>query len=268
MLRQVSTPTSLPAAKRNAIVVASGIQCTALGCSRKATRWSNLCGLCEKQYLEDLKPVFGKPTAQQLEAAQVLLRSHFDTLIKSGVFDDWASQIGRTMVRPVGRIVSPLGMRRYATPKARLTPLLALRARDRGVLTRKGIINLLAYALVIDTFITPIIPQPVRRDYMIAMIGHRFMGRAVYSKTEMKVRMKRVKTGLVRYGPNGPVEVTQLMDEEVPTKEYYRIRRADMRYIGRLLWKTLEKRCLAGGRQGANWQELQRELQVKAQART
>jgi hypothetical protein len=265
-LRQVSTPSSLPAAKRNAIVVASGISCQAVGCNRKATRWSNLCGLCEKQYLEDLKPVFGKPTADQVLAAQRVLRAHYDRLIKSGVFDDWASQIGRTLSRPVSKLVSPMAMRRHATPKARLTPLLALRTRDRGVLTRKGVLNLLGYALAIDTFITPTIPQPVRRDYMIALLGHRFIGRAVYSKTEVKVRMKRVKTGLVRHGPDGPEEVTKLIDEEVPTKEYYRIRRADMRYIGRLLWKTLERTCLGGGRQGAEWQELQRELQIRAQA--
>jgi hypothetical protein len=43
----------------------------------------------------------------------------------------------------------------------------------------------------------------------------------------------------------------------VPSKEYYRIRRADMRYIGRLLWKTLETMCLAGGRTGAEWLGLQ-----------
>lgn len=259
-MRQVTTKTTLLAAERNAIVVASGIQCQAIECTRKATRLSNLCGLCEKQFLEDLKPVFGKPSADDVTAAQAILKSHYDKLIKSGVFDDWSSQIGRLLSRPISKLVTPLGMRRYASPKARLTPLLALRTRDRGVLTRKGVINLLAYALVIDALITPTIPQPVRRDYMIAMLGHRFMGRAVYSRTDMKIRMKRVKTGVVRYGPNGPEEITQLVDEEVPSKEYYRIRRADMRYIGRLLWKTLEKMCLSGGRAGVEWNELQSRL--------
>lgn len=259
-MRQVSTPSTWANAKRNAAVVAANIPCCAVECQRQATRWSNLCGLCEKQYLENLKPVFGKPSAEQLSVAQKHLRSHFDRHIKSGVFDDWASQIGRHLSRPIGKLVSPLGMRRYPTPKARLTPLLALRTRDRGVLTRTGVINLLAYALVIDATITPTIPQPLRRDYMIALLGHRFMGRAVYSSTEMKVRMVRVKTGMVRYGPNGPEEVTQLTDEEVPTKEYYRIRRADMRFIGRLLWKNLEKICLAGGRSGQEWANLQSRL--------
>jgi hypothetical protein len=256
-MRQVTTPTTMPTAERNALVVAANIPCQAIGCERKATRWSNLCGLCEKQFLEDMKPVFGKPSADHLTAAQAVLRSHYASQIKSGVFDDWASQIGRTFARPVAKVVSPLGMRRYRSPRERFGPLLALRTRDRGVLTRKGVINLLAFALAVDAMITPTIPQPVRRDYMVAMLGHRFMGRAVYSKTVVRIRMKRVSTGTVRYGPNGPQEVTKLVEEEVPTKEYFRIRRADMRYIGRQLWKALEKTVLTGGRQGADWRGLQ-----------
>ncbi len=261
-MRQVTTPTTLPSSKRNALVVAASIPCQANGCERKATRWSNLCGLCEMQFLEDMKPVFGKPSKDQLAVAQTVLRDHYDRQIKDGVFDDWASQIGRAFARPLSMLVSPLGMRRYRTPKQRFGPLLALRTRDRGVLTRKGVINLLAFALAIDALITPTIPQPVRRDYLIAMLGQRFMGREVYSKTEVKIRMKRVKTGIIRYGPNGPQEVTKLVDEEVPTKEYFRIRRADMRYIGRQLWKAMEKMLLAGGRNGSEWLELQVRFKV------
>jgi hypothetical protein len=261
-MRQVTTPTTLPNAERNALVVKANIPCQANGCERKATRWSNLCGLCEKQFLEDMKPVFGKPSKDQLAVAQAVLRDHYDKQIKDGVFDDWASQIGRTFARPLSMLVSPLGMRRYRTPKERLAPLLALRTRDRGGLTRKGLINLLAFALAIDALITPTIPQPVRKDYMIAMLGQRFIGREVYSKTEVKVRMKRVKTGIIRYGPNGPQEVTKLVDEEVPTKEYYRIRRADMRYIGRQLWKVMEKMLLAGGRNGSEWREWKKTMMV------
>jgi hypothetical protein len=44
-----------------------------------------------------------------------------------------------------------------------------------------------------------------------------------------------------------------MVEEEVPTKEYFRIRRADMRYIGRQLWKRLEKTLLSGGREGTDW---------------
>jgi hypothetical protein len=256
-MRQVTTPTTLPNAERNALVVAANIPCQANGCERKATRWSNLCGLCERQFLEDMKPVFGKPTKDQLAVAQTVLRDCYGKQIKDGVFDDWASQIGRTFARPLSMLVSPLGMRRYRTPKQRFGPLLALRTRDRGVLTRKGVINLFAFALAIDALVTPTIPQPVRNDYMIAMLGQRFMGREVYSKTEVKVRMKRVRTGIIRYGANGPQEVTKLVDEEVPTKEYFRIRRSDMRYIGRQLWKVMEKLLLAGGRNGSEWLELQ-----------
>ena len=202
-MRQVTTPTTLPNAERNALVVAANISCQANGCERKATRWSNLCGLCEMQWLEDMKPVFGKPSKDQLAIAQTVLRDHYGKQINDGVFDDWASQIGRTFARPLSKLVSPLGMRRYRTPKQRFGPLLALRTRDRGVLTRKGVINLLAFALAIDALITPTIPQPVRNDYMIAMLGQRLMKREVYSKTEVKVRMQRVKTGVIRYGPNG-----------------------------------------------------------------
>lgn len=61
-MRQITTITTLPNAERNALVVAANIPCQANGCERKATRWSNLCGLCEMQWLEDHKPVFGKPS--------------------------------------------------------------------------------------------------------------------------------------------------------------------------------------------------------------
>jgi hypothetical protein len=44
-----------------------------------------------------------------------------------------------------------------------------------------------------------------------------------------------------------------MIEEEVPTKEYFRIRQADMRYIGRQLWKRLEKPLLSGGREGTDW---------------
>ncbi|MGM3083806.1 hypothetical protein ACS2UT_27025, partial [Bacillus cereus group sp. BC311] len=79
----------------------------------------------------------------------------------------------------------------------------------------------------------------------------------VYSRTVMRYQSRREKTGVVRYGPNGPEELTRRVEEEVPTKEYFRIRRADMRYIGRQVWKVMEKTLLAGGRQGLDWRNLQ-----------
>lgn len=263
-MNQVSTPASWTSATRNAAVVAANIRCHAVGCERQATRWSNLCGLCEKQWLEDHKPVFGKPTPDQLKLAQAVIREHYGQQIANGVFDDWSSQIGRTFSRPLSRLVSPLGMRRYRTPKERFTPLLALRTRDRGVLTRKGVINLLSYSLVIDALITPIIPQPVRRDYMLALLGQRFMGREVYSKTTLRYRSRREKTGVIRYGPDGPQELTRRIEEEVPEKEYYRIRRADMRFVGRRLWAAMEKTLLADGRDGREWAILKDRLQMDA----
>jgi hypothetical protein len=77
------------------------------------------------------------------------------------------------------------------------------------------VINLLAYALVIDTLITPKIPEVVRMDYMIALLGQRFMGREVYSRTSLRYRSRREKTGVIRYGPDGPQELTRLVEEEV-----------------------------------------------------
>jgi hypothetical protein len=255
-MRQVTTDTRLPTAERNALVVAANIRCQSNGCERQATRWSNLCGLCERQWLEDHRPVFGKPTKEQLAIAQQVVRDHFQNEITNGVFDDWSSQIGRKLSRPLSALVPPLALKRYRYPRQRFTPLLALRTRDRGVLTRRGVINLLAFALATDALITPAIPQPVRNDYMIALLGQRFMRREVYSRTVNRYRSRREKTGVVRYGPNGPEELTRLVEEEVPTKEYCRIRRADLRYIGRQLWKTMEKTLLAGGRDGAEWSSL------------
>jgi hypothetical protein len=95
---------------------------------------------------------------------------------------------------------------------------------------------------------------------MIAFLGQKFLGRGVYSRTVVRYRSRREKTGVIRYGPDGPQELTRLIEEEVPTKEYFRIRRADFRFIGRQLWKTMEKMLLVGGREGSIWQELQDEL--------
>src|SRR6476661_1268355 len=134
MLQQISTDTRLPVAERNAIVVAANIRCAADGCERRATRWSNLCGLCERQFLEDMKPVFGKPSKEQLAIAQAVVRDHFADRITTGVFDDWASQIGRSFARPLSMLPAPLAMKRYRYPKQRFNALLALRTRDRGVL--------------------------------------------------------------------------------------------------------------------------------------
>ncbi|MET4217331.1 hypothetical protein ACVWWG_004051 [Bradyrhizobium sp. LB7.2] len=265
-MRQITTDTRLPAAERNAIVVAAGLPCQALGCQNKATRWSNLCGLCERQFLEDMKPVFGKPSKEQLASAEAVVRDHYADKIASGVFDDWASQIGRTLSRPLAMLPAPLALKRRPYPKQRYDALLALRTRDRGVLTRRGVINLLAFALAVDALITPTIPQPVRNDYMIALLGQRFMRREVYSRTVNRYRSRREKTGVIRYGPNGPEELTRIVEEEVPTKEYCRIRRADLRYVGRRLWKAMEKMLLSGGRKGATWSGKKEKVAIAAHA--
>jgi hypothetical protein len=242
------------------MVVSANICCTASGCERQATRWSNLCGLCERQWLEDHRPVFGRPTREQFAAAQAVVRDHFAKQINEGTFDHWSSQIGRAFARPVSMLVAPLAMRRYKTPRERFTPLLALRTRDRGTLTRKGVVNLLSFALAIDALITPTIPAPVRTEYMIVMLGQRFVGREVYSRTVTRYQSRREKTGVVRYGPNGPQELTRMVEEEVPVKEYFRIRRSDMRYVGRQLWKGMEKTLLSGGREGMDWALLKGKL--------
>lgn len=256
----VTTPSTLPASERNAAVVRGNIRCQSIDCKERATRWTNLCGKCERQYLEDMRPVFGKPTNDQLAVAQAVIREHYAQQLVSGVFADWSSQIGRTFSRPVSSLPAPLRMKSHRKPRQRFNALLALRTRDRGALTKRGVINLLAFCLVIDALITRTIPQPVRREYMLALLGQRFMRREVYSRTVMRYRTRREKTGVIRYGPNGPVELTRMIEEEVPTKEYCRIRRADLRYLGRQLWKTMEATLLSGGRQGVEWRTLQDQL--------
>jgi hypothetical protein len=94
-----------------------------------------------------MKPVFGHPSKEELAVSQSILRSHYAREIASGVFDGWSSQIGRAFKRPLSLLRPPLAMKRLATPRERFVPLLAMRTRDRGVLTRKGVINNLAYAL-------------------------------------------------------------------------------------------------------------------------
>lgn len=118
-MQQISTPASWPNAKRNAAVVAANIRCQAVGCQRQATRWSNLCGICEKQWLEDHKAIFGKPDKDQLKVAQLVIKDYYDKQIRDGVFDDWVSQISKTFSRPLSKLVTPLAMRRYRTPKER-----------------------------------------------------------------------------------------------------------------------------------------------------
>jgi hypothetical protein len=263
--RQVTTDTRRPVAERNAAVVKANISCAALGCERGATRWSNLCGLCERQFLENMKPVFGKPTKDQLATAQAVIRGHFADQISNGVFDAWASQLGRTFSRPLSLLPAPLRMKGYRTPKQRFNGLLALRIRDRGMLTRTSVINLLAFALAVDALITPTIPQPVRTEYMIALLGQRFMRREVYSQTINRWRTRKEKTGVIRYGLDGPVELTRTVEEEVPVKEFCRIRRSDLRYIGRRLWKALATTVVGGDRNSAAWLSLKNAM-VMAEA--
>lgn len=246
-------------------MVAARIPCAAIDCHRLATRWSNLCGLCERQFLENLKPVFGKPGKDQLATAQAMIRAQFAQQIANGVFDDWASQLGRTFSRPVSKLPPPLRLQGYRRPKERFDGLLALRTRDRGMLTRTSVINLLAFALAIDAFITPKIPAPVRAEYMIAMLGQRFMRREVYSRTVNRWRTRKEKTGVVRYGPDGPVELTRTVEEEVPVREFCRIRRSDMRFIGRRIWKALATTVVGGDRTSAAWLALKNAM-VMAEA--
>ena len=118
-MRQITTDTRLPTADRNALVASGNLQCQANDCERQATRWSNLCGLCERQFLEDMKPVFGKPSREQLAAAQVIVRDYFAKEIRTSVFDDWASQIGRTFSRPLSVLPAPLAMKQHRYPRQR-----------------------------------------------------------------------------------------------------------------------------------------------------
>jgi hypothetical protein len=64
-----------------------------------------------------MKLVFGKPTQDQFASAQAVVRQ-FAKQIDGGVFDDWASQIGRTFSRPVAKLVAPLAMKRTVRASA------------------------------------------------------------------------------------------------------------------------------------------------------
>ena len=118
-MRQITTPSGLPNARRNAIVAAAGIQCHAKDCNRNANRWSNLCGQCEVSYLQYLKPVFGKPTPDQCKKAQAVIKAHYDRELGNGVFDDWVSQLSRQFSRPIEKLQPPLALKGYRTPKER-----------------------------------------------------------------------------------------------------------------------------------------------------
>lgn len=256
-MRQIQTSSTLPPGVRNGIVRGNRIRCQALDCERPATRWSNLCGLCERQWLEDMRPVFGAPDASQLRCAGGLLRRHFAADIRVGTFDAWASSIGRNLDRSASCIQSPLRLRYLRRPRDRMDTLLAWRTRDRGLPGRTAILNLTAFALVTDACFTRAIPSPVRRDYMIALLGRRFLGRTVYSRTALRLRTRIEKTGWTICGPDGPIEQTRRIEEEVPVTEHYPLRRADYRLIGRRVWGQLEANLLAGGRNGGEWRGLQ-----------
>jgi hypothetical protein len=207
--------------------------------------------------------------------AKALIRKHYHKHLETGTFDSWVSYVARTMQRPEHKAIAPLRIRDIHNPTDRLDHILAWRAKGRtskGVvaqgktLQRTAVINLLAFSLCLDTFITPIIPQPLRRDYLFHMLGMRFLGRKVIPQVRLRYSTKIVKTGYISYTVNGPVEQTQRIEVEEPEVTAYRIKRADHRLIGRTLWNVMSKTLLAGGRYGKEWQGLSDELRAKVAA--
>jgi hypothetical protein len=217
-------------------------------------------------------PIFGLPTPEQMSVAKAVVKDHFQHDLKTGVFDSWTSYVARRMKRPEGKAIAPLKIKDMRNPKDRLDHILAWRAKGRtskGVvvqgktLKRPSIVNLFAFALCIDTFITPKIVQPLRNEYLFHMTGMRFMGRKSIAMTKLRLAMKVVKTGSISYTPRGPVEQSQRIEIEEPEVTAYRIKRADFRLIGRTLWSMMAKTFLAGGRNGFQWQELQDDLRLR-----
>lgn len=88
LVRQVTTPTTLPLPNGTRFS-SSQHPLPSPRMPKKATHWSNLCGLCECQFLEDLKPVFGKPGTEDPAAAQKRVRQHHTKQIADGVLGDW-----------------------------------------------------------------------------------------------------------------------------------------------------------------------------------
>ena len=103
-MRQVSTRASWRIAKRIAAVVEANIRCHAVGCERQAAQWSNLCGLCEKQWLEDHKPVFCRPTPDQHKSAQAVISVLACALVKDALITPILPQpVRRADRRFIGR---------------------------------------------------------------------------------------------------------------------------------------------------------------------
>jgi hypothetical protein len=201
--------------------------------------------------------------------AKALLRANFKPDIETGLFNSWVKHIAVRMFRPESLAVAPLKIRDKRNPTDRLDNLLAWRAKGRcsgGVIVqtptlgRTAVINLLALALCVDAFITPTIAQPLRRDYVFPLIGQRFMGRRTIAQTKMRLRSKLIRTGYVSYGPEGRTEELKRIETEEAETTAYRIRRADYRLIGRMLWDLMSRTLLVGGRYGQEWAELRDEL--------
>lgn len=129
--RQVTTDWRLPNATRNQIVKEADIQCHAIGCETKANRWSNLCGHCEAQYLNWNMPIFGSPTAEQMDEAKALIRSYYQKQIDNRVFDEWAKHISNKMHRPEHLAIAPMKIKDKPNPKGRAEHILAWRAKGR-----------------------------------------------------------------------------------------------------------------------------------------
>jgi hypothetical protein len=175
------------------------------------------------------------------------------------------------MVRPKAKALSPLKIKDMPTPSMRLDHILAWRAKGQEYKGKKtqastlgmtALLNMIAYALAIDTLITPIIPQPIRKDYMTRLVGMRFLGKISLSQTKLRLRMKRVETGWITYTDKGPQQDIKWIEVEEPETERYRIKSADFRIVGRRLWGSIEKTLIPGTRFGNTWAELQDQLRL------
>lgn len=93
------------------------------------------------------------------------------------------------------------------------------------------------------------------------------MGRKVIPQTKLRLKTKLIKTGFISYTETGPVEEMKRVEVEEPEVTAYRIKRADYRLIGRMLWNAMAKTLLSGGREGREWSGLKDELNLRFAAK-
>jgi hypothetical protein len=208
--------------------------------------------------------VFGTVSISQVDVAVDVLKQHFARDIETSLFAQLVHLIDARLTRPASMVRDVAQLQRLRTPLERLDHLLAIRAQDRGHLSKTVTLGLLGHLLAMDTFVTPHVPKVVREEYAIPYLARRFFGKDYLKQKVTRVRMVRKKTGWISYTDSGPVEQSVLVEEEIDEPIYFRVRRHDFKVMGRRVMKALMDALIPGGRFGPLWRELQERTLVRA----